>query len=74
MIGNNILCEIKPELAHLCKNCSLLGNFIIKNHIKAADSVCGNHNQAVTVIINLSNLTFFNRLHTYQFSPHKKFY
>ena len=70
MVGNDVLRIIKPELAHLCKHGSLLGNFIIKNHIKAADSVCGNHNQAVTVIINLPYLTFFNRLHNTQFSPH----
>ena len=70
MIGNDVLCIIEPELAHLCKHGSFLGNLIIKNHVKATDPVCGNHDQAVTIIINLSNLTFFNRLHTNQFSPH----
>ena len=36
---------------------------LCKNYIKAADTVCCNHDQAVSIVINLAHLTFFNRLH-----------
>ena len=62
MIGNNILRHIEPELGNLGENGSLLIYDIIQNHIKATDSVCGNHNQAVSVVINLTYFTLFDRL------------
>ena len=33
----------------------------MSDHIKTADTVCGNHNQAFAVVINLTNFSFFDR-------------
>ena len=63
MVGENVLCHIKPEFRHLGQDSTLLGDLIFQNDIKAADAVGCNHNQAVAVVINLTNLAFLNRLH-----------
>ena len=70
MIWKNILGKVKPEFGHLSKHLALIGNFIIKDHIKATDTVCGNHDQAVPIVINFPYLTFFNWLHfLHSFTP-----
>ena len=61
MVRKNILCQIKPEFGHLCQNSAFFGHFIVQNHIKTADTVCGNHDQAVAIVINLTYFTFFDR-------------
>jgi len=68
VIRNDILCHVKPELGHLCQDSSFFGHFIVQNHIKTADTICSYHDQAVTVIINLTYFSFFNRFHFLHFT------
>ena len=68
MVRNDILCHVEPELGHLCQNSTFLGHFVVQDHIKTADTVCCYHDQAVTVIINLTYFSFFNRFHFLHFT------
>ena len=63
MVRNNVFCQIEPELGHLSQNSSFFRNDVIKNHIKTADAVRSNHNQAVTVIIDFTYFSFFDWFH-----------
>ena len=63
VVGQNILSHIKPETGHLCQYGSFFGHVIFQDHVKAADSVCGNHDQAVAVVVDLTDLSFFYRFH-----------
>ena len=71
MIRKNVLRHIKPEFGHLGKHGALLGHHIVQNHIEAADAVGCHHDQAVSIVVNLSYLTFFDRFHfLHAFTPH----
>ncbi len=63
MVWNNILGQIEPELGHLGQNGALLFDGVLEDHIKATDAVGCHHNQAVTVVVNLTNFAFLDRLH-----------
>ena len=54
------LVMIEPEFGHLCQNRTFFGDFVVQNHIEAADAVGSNHDQAVAIIINLTYFTFFD--------------
>ena len=60
MVGQNILCQIEPEFGHLCQYSAFFGDFIVQNHIETTDTVGGNHDQAVAIVINLTYFTFFD--------------
>ena len=62
MVGNDILCHIKPESGHLRQYCPLSGHFVVKDHVETADPVGGNHDQAVAIIVNLTYLACFHGL------------
>ena len=71
VVRQDILGHIKPELGHLCKNSAFLRYFVVQDHIKTADTVCRNHDQAVSVVVNLAYFAFFNWLHfLHSFTPH----
>ena len=67
MIWKNILGKVKPEFGHLSKHLALIGNFIIEDYIKTTDTVCGNHDQAVSIVVDLTYFTFFDWLHFLHF-------
>ena len=63
VVRDNVLGQIEPELGHLSQNGALLLDGVLEDDIKAADAVGCYHNQAVSVVVNLTNLAFLNRLH-----------
>ena len=63
MIRQDVAGHIEPELGHLCQYCTLLLDLVLQDHIIAADTVGCDHDQAVPIIVNLTYLTFFDRLH-----------
>ena len=63
VVWKDIFCHIKPESGHLSQYSALLCDRIIQDHIKAADTVSSDHDQAVTVIIDFTYFSFFNRFH-----------
>lgn len=67
MVRQNIFCHVKPEFGHLSQYSSFLCYLIIQDNIKATDAVCCNHDQAVTVVINLTYFTFFDWFHFLHF-------
>ena len=62
MVGQQITGVIEPELAHLGQNGALFGDLVFQDDIKRGNAVGSNHDEAVTVIIDLTNLAFFNGL------------
>ena len=61
MVRKNILGHVEPELGHLGQDSTFFCHFIMKDHIKTADAICGNHDQTVAIIIDLTYFTFFDR-------------
>ena len=61
MVRNNIFCQVKPEFGHLGQNSTFGGNLIVKDHVKTADTVGSNHNKAVTIVVDLTYFSFFDR-------------
>ena len=62
MVGQQIAGVIEPEFAHLGQNGALFGDLVFQDDIKRGNAVGSNHDEAVTVIIDLTNLAFFNGL------------
>ncbi len=60
MVRKNVFCQVEPEFGHLGQNSTFLCNFVIQNDVKTADTVCCNHDQAVTIVIDLTYFTFFD--------------
>ena len=56
MVWKNVLCVVKPEFRHLGQNSTFLGNSIMENHIKAADAVGSDHDQAIAVVIDFTDV------------------
>ena len=70
VVRQDILGHIEPELGHLGEDSALLSHFVFQDHVKTADTVCSNHDQAVSVIVNLAYFAFFNWLHfLHSFTP-----
>ena len=63
MVGKDVPGHIEPEFRHLGQDGPLLGHIIFQDHIKTADTVCGNHDQAVAVVVNFPYFSFFYRFH-----------
>ena len=63
MVWKNVFCVVKPEFRHLGQNSTFLGNSIMENHIKAADAVGSDHDQAIAVVVDFTYFSFFNWLH-----------
>ena len=61
MIRKDVFCQIEPEFGHLGQNSTFGGNLIVKDHVKTADTVGGNHDQAVAIVINFAYFSFFDR-------------
>ena len=57
---NTMVMDISPQKVVTAMNREE-GLFEIQNHVKAADTVCCNHDQAVAIVINLTYFTFFDR-------------
>ena len=62
VVWHNVSSQIKPEFGHLGKNLSLLGDFVLENVVKSRNTICCNHDNAITCIIYLANLTGFEWL------------
>ena len=60
VVRKNVLSHVKPEFGHLGQYSTFLCNFIIQNYVKAADTVCCNHDQTVAIVIDLTYFTFFD--------------
>ncbi len=62
IVRDHILGEIEPELGHLCQDLALVGDLVVKNHVKSRNSVCCYHQQVLAEIVDLTNLAFLYRL------------
>ena len=60
VVWKNVLSHVKPEFGHLGQYSTFLCNFVIQNYVKAADTVCCNHDQTVSIVIDLTYFTFFD--------------
>ena len=71
VVWYDILCKIKPELGHFCKDYAFVGNGVFQNIIKCGNSVCGIDYQILSDIKDLTNFSFFKwfvLLHTIHLS------
>ena len=62
MVGQQILGIVEPELAHLGEHGALFGHLVFQDDIKRRNAVGGNHDQAVAVVVNLADFSFFDGL------------
>ena len=72
MVGQDILCIIKPEAGHLREDRSFFGDLVFQDHVECRDPVCCHHDQGIADIVNLADFTFFDGrigLHRYFLLP-----
>ena len=62
MVGKYIRCHVEPELGHLRKHRTLLGHFVVEDDIETAYPVGCYHYQAVAVVVDLTDFSFFDWL------------
>ena len=62
MVGQDIAGVVEPELAHLGQDLALVGHFIFQDHVECGNAVGRDHDQAVAIVIDLANLSLFDRL------------
>ena len=62
VVGQNILRQIEPELGHLGQHLALVHHGVVQDHIKAADAVGGDHDEAVTIVVNFADLALLDGL------------
>ena len=60
MIRKDVGSQIKPEAGHLGQYSTFLADSIFQDHVETADPVGRHHNQAVAVIIDFTDFTFFD--------------
>ena len=72
VVRDNVFCQVKPELGHLCQySLPLFVTSLCKDNIKATDTVRCNHDQAVSIVIDFTDFSFFNRFSSPAFfAPH----
>ena len=68
MVGQDILGHVEPESGHLSQDGSLLCHIILQNNVETTDTVGGNHDQAVAVVIDLAYFSFFDWFHNVSLS------
>ena len=61
MVRNNVFSQIEPEFGDLSQHSAFFHNHVFQNMVKCGNTVSGNHNNAVTNIIHLTNLAGFKR-------------
>jgi hypothetical protein len=65
MILTDIFRVVEPELTHLRQDFTFVGNNVVENDIETTDTIGGNHDEAIAVVVDLSDLTFFNWFHCF---------
>ena len=73
MVRQNILSHVKPEFGHLSKDSAFLCDLVFQNNVETADAVGCHKDQAVAIVINLTDFSFFDwfHLHTSSLSKYK---
>ena len=63
MVREDVLGHVEPEPGHLGQDGSLFGHIIFQDYIKTTDTVCGDHDQAVAVVVDFAYFSFFDWFH-----------